>query len=142
MQTSIKKLYHSITEAATLIGEEQHVLRYWEREFPQLRPQKNRAGNRVYTQRDLAVLIVIKQLLREKRYTVAGAREHLKNAGLPEDVVAIPHVSVEEVQAHDNVSSDVLHEPGKEPVNRERAADVLRELRALAEELRSKATVA
>lgn len=142
MQTSIKKLYHSITEAATLIGEEQHVLRYWEREFPQLRPQKNRAGNRVYTQRDLAVLLVIKQLLREKRYTVAGAREHLKNAGLPEDVVAMPQAAVEDGQAHDNVSSAVAQQAGNEPVDRERAMDVVRELRALAEELRSKAPVA
>jgi hypothetical protein len=85
---------------------------------------------------------VIKQLLREKRYTVAGAREHLKNAGLPEDVVAMPQATVEGGQAHDNVSSAVHQQPGNEPVDRERAMDVLRELRTLAAELRSKAPVA
>ncbi len=142
MQTTIKKLYHSITEAATLIGEEQHVLRYWEREFPQLRPQKNRAGNRVYTQRDLAVLMVIKQLLRDKRYTVAGAREHLKAAGLPEDVVTMPQLTVEEGQVHDATATTVAQQPGAEPVDRERAAELLRELRSLAEDLRAKASVA
>ncbi|MBU3742158.1 MAG: MerR family transcriptional regulator [Candidatus Kapabacteria bacterium] len=78
MRNGIQKLYYSITETAKMIGEEQHVLRYWEREFPQLRPQKNRAGNRVYTQRDLAVLYVIKRLLRQERYTVAGAKELLR----------------------------------------------------------------
>lgn len=141
MQTSIKKLYHSITEAATLIGEEQHVLRYWEREFPQLRPQKNRAGNRVYTQRDLAVLMVIKQLLREKRYTVAGAREYLKNAGLPEDVVPLPQIAVEEAQVHDSGVTAVAQPSGVEAIERDRAMDILRELRSLADDLRSKATV-
>ncbi len=142
MQTSIKKLYHSITEAATLIGEEQHVLRYWEREFPQLRPQKNRAGNRVYTQRDLAVLMVIKQLLREKRYTVAGAREYLKNAGLPEDVVPLPQIAVEEGQVHDSGVTAVVQPSSVDPVDHDRAMDILRELRSLADDLRSKATVA
>jgi DNA-binding transcriptional MerR regulator len=139
MQTTIKKLYHSITEAAAFIGEEQHVLRYWEREFPQLRPQKNRAGNRVYTQRDLAVLLVIKQLLREKRYTVAGAREHLKTAGLPDEVVAIPLAAVEDQGQQQQQPADVPHERA---VDQERAMGVLRELRSLAADLRAKTTVA
>lgn len=78
MRNAIQKLYYSITEISQMIGEEQHVLRYWEREFPQLRPQKNRAGNRVYTQRDLAILKIIKRLLRQERYTVAGAKEYLR----------------------------------------------------------------
>jgi DNA-binding transcriptional MerR regulator len=78
MRNAIQKLYYSITEISQMIAEEQHVLRYWEREFPQLRPQKNRAGNRVYTQRDLAILKVIKRLLRQERYTVAGAKEYLR----------------------------------------------------------------
>lgn len=85
-----------------MIGEEQHVLRYWEREFIQLKPQKNRAGNRVYTAKDLAVLRLIKKLLREERYTVAGAKEHLKQQGVEnfenallnsqEAVESTPHV--------------------------------------------------
>ena len=75
MKAAIERLYHSITEVSKLLGEEQHVLRYWEREFSQLKPQKNRAGNRVYTAKDLVILKVIRKLLREERYTVAGAKE-------------------------------------------------------------------
>ncbi len=86
MQESIKKLYYSITEAAKIVAEEQHVLRYWEREFSQLRPQKNRAGNRIYSARDMAVLMLIQRLLREERYTVAGAKEFLRQNGLPDDL--------------------------------------------------------
>jgi DNA-binding transcriptional MerR regulator len=81
MDTSIQRLYYSITEVSKIIGEEQHVLRYWEREFPQLKPVKNRAGNRVYTKKDLEVLGAIKKLLRDERYTVAGAKEHLGTYG-------------------------------------------------------------
>lgn len=86
MRSAIQKLYHSITEVSQMIGEEQHVLRYWEREFPLLRPQKNRAGNRVYTQRDLAILRVIKRLLRQERYTVAGAREYLRQHQVGDEI--------------------------------------------------------
>lgn len=53
-------------------------MRYWETEFDQLKPQKNRAGNRVYTQKDIAVIEAIRQLLREHRYTIEGAKEIMK----------------------------------------------------------------
>lgn len=86
MKSAINRLYYSITDVAKLIGEEQHVLRYWEREFSQLRPQKNRAGNRVYTEKDLAIVQVIRRLLREQRYTVAGAKEYLKSHGVQEEI--------------------------------------------------------
>lgn len=71
----IKKLYYSIGEVSKIVEEEQYVLRYWETEFEQLRPQKNRSGNRSYTERDIAIIRAIKILLREKRYTVDGAKE-------------------------------------------------------------------
>ncbi len=75
---SIKKLYYSISEVSRLIGEEHYVLRYWETEFDQLKPQKNRAGNRVYTQKDIAVIEAIRRLLREHRYTIEGAKEIMR----------------------------------------------------------------
>ncbi len=78
-QNTIKRLYYSISEASQLVDEEQYVLRYWETEFEQLRPQKNRAGNRIYTEKEIELLRAIKHLLREKRYTVDGAKEHLKH---------------------------------------------------------------
>lgn len=71
----IKKLYYSISEVSRLVGEEQYVLRYWETEFDVLRPKKNRAGNRIYTQKDVDIIKAIKKLLRDKRYTVQGAKE-------------------------------------------------------------------
>lgn len=74
----VKKLYYSIGEVSQMLGEEPYVLRYWETEFEQLRPQKNRAGNRIYTDRDIALLKAIRYLLREKRYTIEGAKEQLK----------------------------------------------------------------
>jgi DNA-binding transcriptional MerR regulator len=73
----IKKLYYSISEVSKMLGLEQYVLRYWETEFEQLRPQKNRAGNRAYTEKDIEVIKLIKKLTREDRYTIPGARQVL-----------------------------------------------------------------
>ncbi len=73
-----QRLYYSISEVADLLGEEQYVLRYWEKEFPLLKPQKNRAGNRAYSPRDIAIVQAIHKLLREERYTISGAKELLK----------------------------------------------------------------
>ncbi len=73
----IKKLYYSISEVSKITDLEQYVLRYWESEFEQLKPQKNRAGNRVYTNKDIKLIIHIKKLLREERYTIEGAKQVL-----------------------------------------------------------------
>jgi len=70
----IKKLYYSISEVSTITGLEQYVLRYWESEFPQLKPAKNRAGNRIYTNKDIKLILYIKKLLRDERYTIEGAK--------------------------------------------------------------------
>jgi DNA-binding transcriptional MerR regulator len=74
----IKKLYYSISEVSTITGLEQYVLRYWESEFPQLKPAKNRAGNRIYTNKDIKLIIYIKKLLRDERYTIEGAKRVLE----------------------------------------------------------------
>ena len=71
---SIPKLYYSISEVSRLTGIEPYVLRYWESEFHELKPQKNRAGNRTYSNRDIKFILRIKDLLREKRYTIEGAK--------------------------------------------------------------------
>lgn len=71
---NIKKLYYSISEVSKITEVEQYVLRYWETEFEQLKPQKNRAGNRAYTNKDIQVILSIKSLLREKKYTIEGAK--------------------------------------------------------------------
>lgn len=83
-QTGIKKLYYSISEVSKITDLEQYVLRYWESEFEQLKPQKNRAGNRIYTNKDIKLILYIKKLLRDERYTIEGAKQVLQSY-VPED---------------------------------------------------------
>jgi DNA-binding transcriptional MerR regulator len=89
---SIPKLYYSISEVSRLTGLEPYVLRYWETEFEELKPQKNRAGNRIYSNRDIKFILRIKELLREKRYTIEGAKVILFNDraadAKPDEVIA------------------------------------------------------
>jgi len=83
---AIKKLYYSIGEVSEITELKQYVLRYWESEFPQLAPSKNRAGNRTYREKDIDLVNFIKALLYEKKYTIEGARQKLKemqDASLP-----------------------------------------------------------
>lgn len=83
---SIKKLYYSISEVSKITAIEQYVLRYWETEFDQLKPQKNRAGNRIYTNKDIQLILHIKNLLRERKYTIEGAKKILETYA-PEKVL-------------------------------------------------------
>lgn len=74
----IRKLYYSIREVSERTGLKPHVLRYWETEFEQLQPKKNRAGNRAYTERDVETVEEIQRLLRDEKYTIEGARQALE----------------------------------------------------------------
>ena len=74
----IKKLYYSISEVSGITGLKQYVLRYWETEFFQLKPGKNKAGNRVYRSHDVDTITEIKSLLYDRKFTIKGARQHLK----------------------------------------------------------------
>lgn len=76
-----QKIYFRIGEVARLLGVAPHVIRFWETEFKSLRPQKSRAGQRVYTRRDVERLVTIKRLLKEERYTIEGARKYLREKG-------------------------------------------------------------
>ena len=78
MAPAIKKLYYSISEVSEITELKAYVLRYWETEFNQLKPPKNRAGNRTYRQKDIEVILKIKDLLYNKKYTIDGARNFLK----------------------------------------------------------------
>jgi DNA-binding transcriptional MerR regulator len=71
------KLYYSISEASAIAKVKPHVLRYWETQFKMLRPKKNKAGNRMYRRRDLRLIQLIKELLYDKGFTIAGARRKL-----------------------------------------------------------------
>ena len=78
MSPAIKKLYYSISEVSEITKLKAYVLRYWETEFSQLSPPKNRAGNRTYRQKDIEMILRIKDLLYDKKYTIDGARNCLK----------------------------------------------------------------
>ena len=78
MSPAIKKLYYSISEVSEITKLKAYVLRYWETEFSHLSPPKNRAGNRTYRQKDIEIILKIKDLLYDKKYTIDGARNCLK----------------------------------------------------------------
>ena len=73
-----QKLYYRIGEVADIVGVKPHVLRYWESEFGLLSPRKNEGNQRFYTQKDLQKILMIKKLLYEERFTIAGARRKLR----------------------------------------------------------------
>ena len=76
----IKKLYYSISEVSDITELKQYVLRYWETEFSQLKPNKNQAGNRTYRSHDIDVILDIKSLLYDRKFTIKGAVQHLKRS--------------------------------------------------------------
>lgn len=75
------KLFFKIGEVATIVGVRPHVLRYWESEFPSLKPMKTRGQHRVYRRRDVEVAAHLRRLLHDEGYTIAGARKRLKELG-------------------------------------------------------------
>jgi DNA-binding transcriptional MerR regulator len=72
-----EKLFFKIGEVCDLVDVQPHVLRYWESEFPMLAPQKNRAGQRVYRRKDVEIVMRIRELLYDEKFTIAGARRKL-----------------------------------------------------------------
>ena len=71
------KLFYRIGDVSEITGIKPHILRYWEAEFSVLHPRKNDAGQRVYERRDVELVIEIKKLLYEQRYTISGAKKFL-----------------------------------------------------------------
>lgn len=71
-----------IGEAARLIGVEAYVLRFWETQFPFLRPRHSRSRHRYYDQKSIEILRLIRRLLHSEGYTIAGAKKHIREAGL------------------------------------------------------------
>lgn len=78
------KLYFRIGEVARLAGIKPYVLRFWETEFPSLGPRKSGTGHRLYRRKDVELVLEIKRLLYEKRFTIEGARKTLDTRGKPE----------------------------------------------------------
>jgi DNA-binding transcriptional MerR regulator len=72
-----KKEYYSIGDVCELTGLKPHVLRYWETQFEVLHPTKNRAGNRIFRRKEIELVLLVKHLLYEKKFTIDGARQRL-----------------------------------------------------------------
>ena len=71
------KLYFRIGEVSNLTGLPTHVLRFWESEFSRIRPKRTASGQRLYTRRDIELILHIKNLLYDRKFTIQGARQHL-----------------------------------------------------------------
>ena len=97
------KPYFKIGEAARLCAVKPYVLRYWETEFKSIRPQKTRSQQRLYRRRDVELLLKIRHLLYDKRYTIEGARTRLRDLGHDEGPVPVAPVAVA-----NGVSSETL----------------------------------
>jgi DNA-binding transcriptional MerR regulator len=82
----MEKLYYSIGEVSDLVDQEPHVLRYWEQEFDVLSPRKNRAGRRIYTEEDIATVERIRHLLKDEKYTIAGARQAIRRDSARDEI--------------------------------------------------------
>ena len=80
------KRYFTIGEVSTLCGVKPHVLRYWEQEFPQLKPVKRRGNRRYYQRQDVLMIRQIRSLLYEQGFTIGGARQKMSGEDAKEDV--------------------------------------------------------
>ncbi len=80
------KRYFTIGEVSELCGVKPHVLRYWEQEFPQVKPVKRRGNRRYYQRQDVIVIRQIRSLLYEQGFTIGGARQRLSGEGAREDL--------------------------------------------------------
>jgi DNA-binding transcriptional MerR regulator len=95
------KLYFRIGEVATLCHLPAYVLRFWESEFPQLKPVKSSTGQRMYRRRDVESVLRIKQLLYEKGFTISGARQQLRSetkSDKSQAAIPFPTRSASEIQ--------------------------------------------
>ncbi|MCI0450083.1 MAG: MerR family transcriptional regulator [Chlorobi bacterium] len=133
---SMKKLYYSISEVSRITDLEQYVLRYWETEFEQLNPAKNSSGNRIYTNKDIKLILLIKKLLKEEKYTIEGAKKILKNYNISDDGAEKSDTSdvkqkAGELSLFETGSGDAV--PVEE--SEERMAADLKEIRKFLEEL-------
>jgi len=106
------KLYFRIGEVASLSRLPAYVLRFWESEFPQLKPVKSSTGQRMYRRRDVESVLRIKQLLYEQGFTIAGARQQLRSEAKTEKgqaAIPFPAQSPAEIQSIRQGLKEILH---------------------------------
>ena len=88
-EASLDRLFYRIGEVSEIAKIEPHVLRYWESEFPFLKPRKNKTGQRIYTRKDLELVLQVKNLLYKEKYTIAGVRKKFGDHSLRKNAVSM-----------------------------------------------------
>jgi len=104
--------YYTIGEVAEMTEVKTSVLRFWESEFTQLHPRKNKFGHRVYTNNDIQIISQIKSLLYQKGLTIKGARQELESGNLK---VQNSGVNNKIIKSKLNALLDMIHDQKKEP---------------------------
>ena len=79
MNLELHKIYYSISEVAKKFNVNNSLIRFWEKEFEIIKPKKNSRGNRIFTKKDLENIAIIHHLLKEKKYTIEGAKKKIRD---------------------------------------------------------------
>ncbi|MGO9601932.1 MAG: MerR family transcriptional regulator [Candidatus Binataceae bacterium] len=116
-----------IGEAAEVIGVATYVLRFWETQFPFLKPRHSRTRHRFYHDRDLEVLRLIKRLLHQEGFTIAGANKHIRENGI-DTLLAGKSAPVDRTQSR---AEEPEHKPAVDGQTRRVLSDVRRDLESL-----------
>ena len=114
-KTYPSKLYYAISEVAEITGVKAHVLRYWESEFPSLKPRKTRTGSRRYRPADIDEVLAIKDLLYDQGFKIAGARKMLRQikkdapapAAVPAPQMALPFEGMNDAERLDFLKQEL-----------------------------------
>lgn len=122
-----KKIYYSIGEVSQIAGLPQYLLRHWEEEFPQLTPMRNVKGNRTYTNKDISVILTIKNLIYDQGYTAEKAKVLMQGNA----VSVQPEQTAGLLKAH----QDAIKKHAAEPRDDERRRTALLSAKTLLEDL-------
>lgn len=99
----ISKLYYSIGEVSKITNLKQYVLRYWETEFSVLNPSKNTAGNRIYKDKDIVLIKYIQDLLYKEKFTIKGAKLHIKKEFTNQETLKIKAVNEDAIVSKEDL---------------------------------------
>ncbi len=95
----VKKIYYSIGEVARMFEVTPSLIRFWEKEFDVIRPRRNKKGNRLFTSKDIEYFHLIHHLVKEKGYTLKGARERLRQDPVQLEEQLMIHKTLEDMKA-------------------------------------------
>lgn len=103
------KIYFKIGEVSKILSLKPHVIRFWESEFPNIKPVKSRTGQRLYRRSDIEMLNLIKDLLYNQKYTIKGAKKYLRAKGIVK--------SLKEKQKRDSANPQLILSAVKDRIN-------------------------